>query len=369
MEGMLCCIFNYAPLYRKAIYTEIDKNFDAEFCFSDEVIEGHGNEGIAPLDWSIFRRPVTRISNKMLLGKHPWRSGILKLARQEQYSAFLITGDFNWAYLPFILLCRIRRKKVYAWGHGLKSFDKNARARRWFYNHLDGYFIYGERGKKRMTELGIPAEKFRVIYNSLTDKVDRQSNKLLSSPIFYEHFGNADPTLLFVGRLTSAKRPGMLIEAMRRLRDNGLDLNLVIVGDGPEASRLKALIISCNLSSRVWIYGATYDEEEVATLFYNAAVVVSPGNVGLMAIQAMQYGTPVISHDNFETQMPESEAIIEGKTGLTFKEGDVDDLCRAIRQWLAAAGDRQQVRQACYEVIESHWNSTYQIGLLKSVLG
>ncbi len=369
MEGMLCCIFNFAPLYRKAVYTEIDRHFDAAFCFSDEVIHGHGNEGIASLDWSMFRHPVTRISNRLLFGKHPWRSGIMKLAVRKRYSVFLITGDFNWAYLPFILLCKICRKKIYGWGHGMKSFDKSARAKRWFYNRLDGYFIYGERGRQRMTELGFTAAKFHVIYNSLTDKVDRHANELLSSPVFHEHFCNSDPTLLFVGRLTAAKRPEMLLEAMRRLRESGLDLNLAIVGDGPEADRLNALIHSYNLSDRVWMYGATYDEIEVAKLFYNAAVVVSPGNVGLMAIHAMQYGTPVISHGNFETQMPESEAIIEGRTGLTFKEGDLDDLCRAIRQWLDAADDRQQVREACYEVIESHWNSTYQIGLLKSVLG
>ncbi|MCD8208612.1 MAG: glycosyltransferase family 4 protein, partial [Bacteroidales bacterium] len=140
----------------------------------------------------------------------------------------------------------------------------------------------------------------------------------------------------------------------------------------------------------VWFYGECYDEKKLAELFYNADLCVSPGNVGLVAIHAMQYGLPVVSHDNFETQMPEYETIVEGKTGALFKEGDVDDLCRVVKNWLDGHSAlmpfkhpsketrekfeddrvrlREETRNACYKVISEHWTAEEQLKVLKSVL-
>ena len=53
---------------------------------------------------------------------------------------------------------------------------------------------------------------------------------------------------------------------------------------------------------------------------------VIPGNVGLSAMHAFSVGLPVISHDNFDIQMPEFEAIIDSKTGSFYKHGNIEDL-------------------------------------------
>ena len=46
----LCCIFNYAPLYRKSIYTKIDEEFDAQFYFGDMISD------IAKMDYADFKK-------------------------------------------------------------------------------------------------------------------------------------------------------------------------------------------------------------------------------------------------------------------------------------------------------------------------
>ena len=46
----------------------------------------------------------------------------------------------------------------------------------------------------------------------------------------------------------------------------------------------------------------------------------------ILAIHALAYGTPVITHDDLDRQMPEVEVISEGLTGAFFKHGDVADL-------------------------------------------
>lgn len=76
--------------------------------------------------------------------------------------------------------------------------------------------------------------------------------------------------------------------------------------------------------------GAIYEEDQLAPLFLGARAVVSPGKVGLLAMHAMAYGTPVITHGDLDRQMPEIEAIEPGVTGALFKRGDDADLARQM---------------------------------------
>ena len=161
----------------------------------------------------------------------------------------------------------------------------------------------------------------------------------------------------------------MLIDAYAEHSIEGLRYNLVIVGDGPEMQRLKEKACNTPFPSGVWFYGECYDEDRLAELFYNSVLCVSPGNVGLTAIHAMTYGVPVVTHDDFYTQMPEYEAIEEGRTGLLYHAGDFSDLKRAIRQWLVSGKSREEVRSDCYDVINCRWNSGSQIRIIKSVIG
>ena len=102
--------------------------------------------------------------------------------------------------------------------------------------------------------------------------------------------------------------------------------------------------------------------------FYNSAVCVSPGNVGLTAIHSLTFGCPVITHDNFTMQMPEFEAIKEGVTGSFFKENDPKDLTSKIEFWIGKnEEERELVRTEAFKEIDRKWNVDSQIETLKNL--
>ena len=102
---------------------------------------------------------------------------------------------------------------------------------------------------------------------------------------------------------------------------------------------------------------------------YNADLCVAPGNIGLTAMHAMMFGCPCISHDDFCWQMPEFEAIREGKTGCFFKRDDINSLASTISKWLKEKENkRQEVREACFKEIDENWNPHKQIKIIKSVI-
>lgn len=362
MKKKLCCIFNYAPLYRKSIFEKIDEEFDAQFYFGDMKSD------IAQMDYGDFKRYPITVRDRKLFGKILWRRDICSLPFKK-YDSFLIIGDLSLSYFIFIILCHILGKKVYAWGHGDKALSGRSRWYvRWFYNHCDAFFTYGEGGRQRLIELGFPEHKLHVIYNSLNEGVVPHDQKVLSNDILKNHFNNELPTVAFVGRLTKVKQLDWIIDAQGYHSSRGLQYNVLIVGDGEEAGALKNMVTDKGLNDYCWFYGQCYNEKELSILLYNADLCVSPGNVGLTALHAMSYGTPVISHDDFETQMPEYETIIPGKTGNLFQKGSFEDFCLSIECWLTADHDRDMVRQNCYDVINDKFNSEYQIRLLKQVI-
>ena len=121
-----------------------------------------------------------------------------------------------------------------------------------------------------------------------------------------------------------------------------------------------------DLNDQVWFYGASYDEKTNAELIYNADLCVSPGNVGLTAMHALIFGCPVITHNYFEWQMPEYEAIHAGNTGDFFKMDDIADLIATISKWFAVKSDkREEVRKACFKEIDTNWNPYYQMDIIK----
>ena len=95
---------------------------------------------------------------------------------------------------------------------------------------------------------------------------------------------------------------------------------------------------------------------------------VIPGNVGLSAMHALSAGIPVISHDNFDIQMPEFEAIIDGETGSFYEYENIDDLIKKIHNW---AFDEQKLLNArfhCREIIKKKYHVDYKIDVIKKCL-
>ncbi len=126
---------------------------------------------------------------------------------------------------------------------------------------------------------------------------------------------------LVVSRLVPYKHVELAIEASNRL-----GFNLKVVGQGSEFNRLAALA-----GSTVELLGFV-SEDELGLLYQQCkGVIYTPRDedFGLIPIEAMAWGKPVIAHNSGGVQ----ETIQDDVTGILFDEYTVDGLIGAIQRF------------------------------------
>lgn len=363
----LCIIYNTAPKYRERIFKLIDETYDCDWYF------GYTTTDIKEMDTSILKK-VTYYKSIGNRNRLYCKQGILKLLFKKQYQHFLILAESrcltDYLFL-FLATYFFPQKRIYIWTHGWygKESKIEAKLKLWMFHHTAGIFLYGNYAKKLLIEQGISETKLFVIHNSLYyDRQKALRENIHPSNIYSTHFGNNNPVLIFIGRLTSVKRLDMLIKAIAMLKEKREYYNVVFVGDGEMRHELEQLTSDKQLGKSVWFYGECYDETINAELIYYADLCVAPGNVGLTAMHVMVFGCPVISHNDFKWQMPEFEAIKQGKTGDFFDRENIESLADAISHWFMSKNNREEVRQACFQEIDNYWNPYYQMKVLTNNL-
>ncbi|MDR2077307.1 MAG: glycosyltransferase [Desulfovibrio sp.] len=139
------------------------------------------------------------------------------------------------------------------------------------------------------TDHNLAKRPVRVLYNALNPE------RLEAEPVdFAAAYGLKGPVVLAVGRYVPQKNLDLLIRAVGLLRGQGLDLGLVLVGEGPERSRLEALRDSLGLGRQVVLTGFRPD----VPAFYRASrVFAMPSDFEgfpIAHLEAMYCGLPAV---------------------------------------------------------------------------
>lgn len=370
MKKKLALIFPYAPAYRQAIYELIDDDFRPDWWFA-----GNAVRPLKQYEYSRLRSCSLDMLERKVVGPIE-RYARFPMAELKNYEYLIMPGVIRnttiWSALIKAWLRPKKYPKIWLWTHGWYGKENFIERiiKRIYFALPTGVMVYGDYARNLMVDNGVKADKIRIIANSLDyDTQLSLRNSIAPSDIYRQIFGNDNPMLVYIGRLTAYKDLERLIEAMAMLRDSGHDCNLCLIGDGEMKVTLEDLTRKLDLSDRINFVGACYDERRNAEYIYNADVCVSPGNVGLTAMHTMMFGTPVLTHDTFKYQGPEFEAITPGKTGDFFRYKDTQSMVETIGKWFSThKDDREQVRRDCYAEIDRKWNPHAQMKTLHSII-
>ena len=362
---------NIFPSYRKELWKNLisSSKIDFHIYFSNDNYMGIGSSSLT-LGFTLKEiKKLHLIKNRTIGGFLWWQKGILKVLFREDYDTVIFLGDMkivsNWVG---ILICKLKGKKICFWSHGIygneKGFKKNIRL--FFLSLADDLLLYENKAKNLLIQNRFSKDHLHVIYNSINLKEQTKVyQKLLKikKHVKKQKFHN----LIFFGRLTKVKKVELLIPTLFKLNQNKVKYILKIFGEGPEKQYLKLLIKHYQAEEYILLEKETFVEEEIGKLFFDSDMLVSPGNVGLNAVHALCYGTPVLTHNNFRNQMPEHEVIEENRNGCFHLENDIDNIAEKIEDWFKnqhQGYSREKARKALIK----NYNPDTQVRIFEEIL-
>ena len=169
-----------------------------------------------------------------------------------------------------------------------------------------------------------------------------------------------DLLVLTVARLVPHKGQDVAIQAIAALGESLGRVHYVLVGEGDDAARLRALAVSSGLGDRVHLTGALPDEA-IAEAYATADVYVGLSRVdsainaegfGISFVEASASGTVCVAGDSGGVR----SAVRDGETGFVVGPRDVSAVTAALRQLLGNPELRHRMGGAGRRAVETHYN-------------
>ncbi|MBM3702597.1 MAG: glycosyltransferase family 4 protein [Actinobacteria bacterium] len=175
-------------------------------------------------------------------------------------------------------------------------------------------------------------DKFIAISNHIKNKIKacyKRDSEVIYPPVDFEKFKINEASkergsyFLVVSRLNAYKNIDMAINACKKLNQN-----LKIIGTGLYLKELKKI---AGDSKKIEFLGRVSDEE-LCSYYSGCRALIFPGeeDFGISPLEAQASGRPVIAY----AKGGALETIIDGETGIFFKEDNEDSLSESISDFI-----------------------------------
>lgn len=238
---------------------------------------------LAARDWMCLRLRFLFLLRK-ILGSRALKSAATLLLGEHHYDCVI---GFRPGICSDLAAYSVQAdRKITWWHHGEFNVDCAA---------------YGDMCSK-MNAVAVVSQSCKAM---LQEKLPELESRLVCIPNMLDaeaigrKAGNSPYTgdmlhIVSVGRLASEKHFENVFPAAKALRQAGIDFAWHVIGDGPERSKLEALIVENDLKDHVILEGSKtnpYPYMKYADLFVHPSYVESQG---LTVLEAMALGVPCV---------------------------------------------------------------------------
>jgi glycosyltransferase involved in cell wall biosynthesis len=195
---------------------------------------------------------------------------------------------------------------------------------RQLFSRCDLLIYVSESQRRYWRERGIRPAADEVIHNGIdtdwyTDRRDPGAQLALRLGL---GFTAEDLVIGICSALRPEKAHGDLLEAIARLRAQGVPAKGLLIGDGPERPAIERTVARLGLQSHVRITGVKDDIRPFVSACDVMTLVSRSETFSLAALESMSLGKPLVMSDRGGA----GEQVIHGQHGYLFEPGDVGAL-------------------------------------------
>ncbi len=327
MNQNILLVTNMPTPYRIPLFNEINSQLQREG-FKLIVVFGVGGESRRQwnINYSDFEFEYKLLSGDGIKRKNAetislYYGGLIRLLIKSA-PVCVITPGFSIATLKVFLTSLILNIKYVIWSGEIDLSSKRKSFNHKFIKLLltkraSKFITYGSLSKKYIESLGVSRDKIDISLNTV------------DTNFFYEASSRGEcintNQFIYVGNLTQGKRVDLIIKAVSKLKAQGQDILVLIIGDGPMKSELETMSKNLSLSSNIKFLGFL-QKDELPKHFSESVCMLFPSEYdiwGLVLCEAMACGIPCISSIRSGAT---HDLIEDGVNGFAVDFEDTNDL-------------------------------------------
>lgn len=319
------------PNYREAFFRRLGAVRERDYVVFYGAAEP-GSGVVAAQPPFAFKSEFVRNRFLRIAGRRLVYQPVFRRIATGGYDALVVGHEVKYFMnLALLYWFRLLGKPVLFWGFGTgqdfwdekrgplgRAFTRAVNgAKRLLVRSASGYLAYTESGATAIARAGMDPARIRTLNNTidLDEEIAFHGRaQALDRAELRRHWNIApDATVFtFVGRLLAGKRVEELIHTVASLRDDGVDAEVVIVGDGPERA-----VLEREAAGAAWCHflGAVHDGENISRIYRLSDALVIPGYVGLAVNRGFAHGMPIITIAS-DLHSPEIDYVVDGVNGL-----------------------------------------------------
>jgi N-acetyl-alpha-D-glucosaminyl L-malate synthase BshA len=204
--------------------------------------------------------------------------------------------------------------------------------------------------REQTLEVINPDKPIETIYNFIDDRIYQKSD----SSHLKEEFAIEDDekVVIHVSNFRPVKRVDDVIKTFAKIADK-MPAKLLLVGDGPEVSRVCKLVNKYGLEKKVLFLGKQDNLEELYSISDLMLLLSEKESFGLVILEAMACGVPCIGTN--VGGIP--EVISNGKSGYICELGDIDGIAGKAISILSDPVRQQKFSQRAIDSVKGKFDA------------
>lgn len=336
--------------YQRQLFSKLAKSKDLEVAVRYYTVGAHDREWKSP-DFEPHEKAMPGKVLKRLGPSAHWNKSVIDEIEAVD-ADLVVVSDYSAPTAQRAMRWLARRGRPFVFWGEVPGFSKRGAVGSFIRARLqaplakaDAIVGIGSRAEKVYQSLFPDLPTYNIPYFcDLTQYRDARSAR-------NKHEPTDAVSVLFSGQLIHRKGADTLIEAFVSIAGEHPNLQLKLLGNGPERDRLISMVPD-DLKAKVHFLGHK-DPTELPALFADADIFCLPSRHdgwGVVINEALGAGLPIIATDVTGAAL---DLVIDGENGLIVPADDPSSLAQALRT--LADDDRRQVMAVAADEMSVRW--------------
>lgn len=333
--GEVVVLQRFIPTYRVAVFEEIveQADFKITYVIGENVdgVKAENADDLTSLNVIKLKSKGLNIFGRTLI----WHFGLLKTLLKLRPNVVVCEAESHFlGYLIAIAykIFMLGGPRLILWCFYVLPGREGDRgrvelvARKLIRSFFSSFISYAEMGKTYLIKQGIDPSCIHVAHNVCDTKkyLSKSACLNITKREAKSKLRLEDKFVVsFVGTLDTAKRPDLIIELAKIIRQD--NVHFLIIGDGPLKKQLENKV-RVNALNNVTLTGRV--SEDISVFYRATDVTILPGRGGIVISESMCFSTPVIA---YQADGTERDLVLNNDTGVILPSGDIDRFSESIK--------------------------------------